>query len=98
MGLLDVPTEGPLSFDDYRGLTAEDAAEAIRAAKTVLGKRLVILVHHYQRDDVYQHADLTGDSFKLASSRRMSTPSTSSSAAFTSWPSPPTSSRATTSR
>ena len=48
------------------GLTAEEAAEAIRAAKTVLGKRLVILVHHYQRDDVYQHADLTGDSFKLS--------------------------------
>jgi len=31
-----------------------------------LGERLVILGHHYQRDDVIRHADFTGDSFKLS--------------------------------
>jgi len=49
-------------------LSLDDAvlAERIRAAKEALGKRLVILGHHYQRDDIIEHADLTGDSFKLA--------------------------------
>jgi quinolinate synthase len=35
-------------------------------AKATLGDRLLILGHHYQRDDVIQFADATGDSFKLA--------------------------------
>jgi quinolinate synthase len=36
------------------------------AAKAALGDRLFILGHHYQRDEVIQFADVTGDSFKLA--------------------------------
>jgi quinolinate synthase len=40
--------------------------ERIVAAKRTLGRRLVILGHHYQRDEVIRHADFTGDSFKLA--------------------------------
>ena len=40
--------------------------ERIVAAKQALGRRLVILGHHYQRDEVIKHADFTGDSFKLA--------------------------------
>ena len=35
-------------------------------AKVALGKRALILGHHYQRDEVIQFADITGDSFKLA--------------------------------
>ena len=38
----------------------------IAAAKAALGRRLVILGHHYQRDEVIKFADYTGDSFKLA--------------------------------
>ena len=36
------------------------------AAKKALGSRAMILGHHYQRDEVIQFADVTGDSFKLA--------------------------------
>ena len=38
----------------------------IAAAKTALGPRLVILGHHYQRDEVITFADYIGDSYKLA--------------------------------
>ena len=38
----------------------------IAAARATLGSRLVILGHHYQRDEVIKFADYTGDSFKLA--------------------------------
>ncbi|MCB0914665.1 MAG: quinolinate synthase NadA [Actinobacteria bacterium] len=37
-----------------------------RAAKAALGERVFVLGHHYQRDEVIEFADVTGDSFKLA--------------------------------
>jgi quinolinate synthase len=40
--------------------------ERAHAAKQALGERLFVLGHHYQRDEVIQFADVTGDSFKLA--------------------------------
>jgi quinolinate synthase len=40
--------------------------ERARVAKETLGDRLFVLGHHYQRDEVIQFADVTGDSFKLA--------------------------------
>ena len=40
--------------------------ERARAAKQALGDRVFVLGHHYQRDEVIQFADVTGDSFKLA--------------------------------
>jgi quinolinate synthase len=40
--------------------------ERARAAKAELGDKLFVLGHHYQRDEVIQFADVTGDSFKLA--------------------------------
>jgi len=43
-----------------------DLVDRARAAKDALGERLFILGHHYQRDEVIQFADVTGDSFKLA--------------------------------
>ncbi len=43
-----------------------ETQERIAAARKALGKRLVVLGHHYQRDEVIRHADFTGDSFKLA--------------------------------
>ena len=50
----------------YLGLTDEEMHRRIAAAKATLGRRLVILGHHYQRDEVIAFADYTGDSYKLA--------------------------------
>ena len=44
-----------------------DLVARARAAKDALGSRVFVLGHHYQRDEVIQFADITGDSFKLAS-------------------------------
>ncbi|MFF4754812.1 quinolinate synthase NadA [Streptomyces sp. NPDC002514] len=43
-----------------------DLIERARAAKEKLGDKVFVLGHHYQRDEVIQFADVTGDSFKLA--------------------------------
>jgi len=56
----------PINFDRYNALADHEASERIRAAKAKLGNKAVLLCHHYQRADVYQHADLTGDSLKLS--------------------------------
>jgi len=48
-------------------LLDDDACEArILRAREELGDRLVILGHHYQRDEVFKHANFTGDSLKLS--------------------------------
>jgi quinolinate synthase len=52
----------------YLGLADEDMEVRIASARAALGDRLVILGHHYQRDEVIRFADYTGDSFKLARS------------------------------
>jgi quinolinate synthase len=43
-----------------------DLAARAAAAKEALGDKVFVLGHHYQRDEVIQFADVTGDSFKLA--------------------------------
>ncbi|HXW05158.1 MAG TPA: quinolinate synthase NadA [Vicinamibacterales bacterium] len=50
----------------YLRLSDDEMDERIAAAKETLGERLVILGHHYQRDEVIRFADYTGDSLKLA--------------------------------
>jgi quinolinate synthase len=54
------------SIQDYALLSDEECAVKIQAAKTILGKRCIVLGHHYQRDEVFQHADISGDSLKLS--------------------------------
>jgi quinolinate synthase len=55
----DIPAE-------YRSLAADELVRRIAAAKAKLSEKLVILSHHYQREDIIQFADYRGDSFKLA--------------------------------
>jgi quinolinate synthase len=52
--------------DKYLGLSDDEMDARISAAKRQLGNRLIILGHHYQRDEVIKFADYTGDSYKLA--------------------------------
>jgi quinolinate synthase len=55
-----------LSIDHFSSLDDAQCEERIKAAKAALGKRLVILGHHYQREEVFKHADFSGDSLKLS--------------------------------
>src|SRR5690349_1941349 len=52
--------------DKYLRLSDDEMDARIVSAKRTLGERLVILGHHYQRDEVIKFADFTGDSLKLA--------------------------------
>ncbi len=56
----------PLPFPPYRELGNETLRERIKLAKSELGKSLLILGHHYQQDEVIEHADLNGDSYQLS--------------------------------
>ncbi|MFF3563146.1 quinolinate synthase NadA [Streptomyces sp. NPDC002574] len=56
---VDCPGDLPAASDP-------DLVERARAAKEKLGDKVFVLGHHYQRDEVIQFADVTGDSFKLA--------------------------------
>jgi len=54
------------ALEDFLVMPDAEIAERIEAARRELGGRVVILGHHYQRDDVIKHADLTGDSYQLS--------------------------------
>jgi quinolinate synthase len=56
----------PIKFEKFQSTQEDELQERILTAKAKLGKRLVILGHHYQHEGVYRHADHTGDSLKLS--------------------------------
>ncbi|MCW5937063.1 MAG: quinolinate synthase NadA [Fimbriimonadaceae bacterium] len=56
--------------EEYTTLDEAETSRRISAAKAALGSRLVVLGHHYQRDEIIQHADYRGDSYKLAQDAR----------------------------
>ncbi len=53
---------------EYMGLKPEELHDRIYAAKKTLGQRLVILGHHYQREEIIRFADFRGDSLMLSQS------------------------------
>lgn len=55
-----------LLIQDYALLDDDECDQRIEAAKAKLGERCVILGHHYQRNEVFKHADFSGDSLKLS--------------------------------
>ena len=54
------------SLENYLVLPDHTMDERIRAAREILGREVVILGHHYQRDEVVRFADFRGDSYKLS--------------------------------
>ena len=58
--------DNALELETYLRMSDAEISERIEKARKTLGSRLVILGHHYQRDEVIKFADLRGDSFKLA--------------------------------
>ncbi|HDP97657.1 MAG TPA: quinolinate synthase NadA [bacterium] len=52
--------------DQYLKLEEDQLKQRISAVKSRLGEKLIVLGHHYQRDEVLQFADFRGDSLELA--------------------------------
>lgn len=55
-----------INFSQFRPMATDEVQDRIHQARRALGDKVVLLAHHYQRADVYRHADYTGDSLKLS--------------------------------
>jgi len=61
-----IPPAAARPFAEYAALPAAEIRARTRAARARLGRRAVILGHHYQRESIIEFADLRGDSLKLS--------------------------------
>src|SRR5262249_19190719 len=64
--LVSEPRSDARPFSEFAALPADEIRARTWAAKRRLGKGLVVLGHHYQRESVMEFADFRGDSFKLS--------------------------------
>jgi quinolinate synthase len=73
-GIKTLPLSSETSFaywqkdipKDYWDLDADELVARVAKARAKLGSKLIVLGHHYQREDIIQFADFRGDSFKLS--------------------------------
>ena len=63
---MTISTIVPRPVADYQALSVDELFSRTAAAKQLLGGRVMVLGHNYQRDEVIQHADFRGDSLLLA--------------------------------
>ncbi|ASK62584.1 quinolinate synthase [Virgibacillus phasianinus] len=68
MSLLDMIQNNDVQMipDHYRSMTFEEMEARVKEIKEKLGSKVFIPGHHYQKDEVIQFADVTGDSLQLA--------------------------------
>ncbi|MBL4965883.1 quinolinate synthase NadA [Bacillus halotolerans] len=66
MSILDAIKQFEMMPDHYKGLSMKEMERRVAAIKEKFGSRLFIPGHHYQKDEVIQFADQTGDSLQLA--------------------------------
>jgi quinolinate synthase len=64
--VLDELTEETFPFSTYEARSVEELTARIQSVRQRLGPRLLILGHHYQRDEVIELSDLQGDSYRLS--------------------------------
>ncbi|MED4225043.1 quinolinate synthase NadA [Neobacillus cucumis] len=66
MSFLETLQKNAMIPEKYKQMTREELENRVIEVKKQLGSRLFIPGHHYQKDEVIQFADATGDSLKLA--------------------------------
>jgi quinolinate synthase len=66
MSVVAEPTRSTLPLAPYKSLEDDELTARIQKIRSAMGKRLLILGHHYQRDEVIALSDLRGDSYRLS--------------------------------
>ncbi|MCM3002627.1 quinolinate synthase NadA [Priestia koreensis] len=66
MSILDTWSRNETLPERYKTMNVNEMEKRMREIKESMGEKLLILGHHYQKEEVYQFADFAGDSLELA--------------------------------